>query len=80
MLLGLAEVEGGSAVLPFVHLFYSAPSSYLWEDDGGVVHSIQQGEGGEQGDALMPLLFCVGQHSALEAVQASLLPSRRFGP
>ena len=63
MLLGLAQVEGGSAVLPFVHLFHSAPLSYLWEDDGGVVRSIQQGEGGEQGDAFMPLLFCVGQHS-----------------
>ena len=30
----------------------------LWEDDGGEVHTIPQGEGGEQGNPLMPLLFC----------------------
>ena len=41
----------------------------MWEDDDGVEHTIRQGEGGEEGDALMPLLFCLGQHSALEAVQ-----------
>ena len=28
-----------------------------------------QGEGGEQGDALMPLLFSLGQHGALVAVR-----------
>ena len=28
---------------------------------------IPQGEGGEQGDPLMPLLFSLGQHSALDA-------------
>ena len=78
MLLGLQRVEGGSAVVPFVHMFYSSPSSYLWEDDSGVVRTIQQGEGGEQGDALMPLLFCVGQHAALEEVQARLRPNERL--
>ena len=31
-----------------------------------------QGEGGEQGDALMPLLFAVGQHQALEAAHRQL--------
>ena len=31
-------------------LFYGQPSTYLWEDDGGEVHTIPQGEGGEQGD------------------------------
>ena len=34
--------------------------------------SIHQGEGGEQGDALMPLLFALGQHSALDAIQENL--------
>ena len=53
MLLGLQRVDGGSAMIPFVHMFYSSPSSYLWEDDSGVVRTIQQGEGGEQGDALI---------------------------
>ena len=69
MVEGLARVPGGSAVLPFVHLFYAQPSVYFWEDDCGRVHTIHQGEGGEQGDPLMPLLFSLGQHPALEAVQ-----------
>ena len=63
---GLLRVEGGSAALPFVRMFYGASSEYLWEDSCGTVHRIPQGEGGEQGDALMPLLFALGQHSALE--------------
>ena len=69
MLDGLLKVAGAGQVLPFVLMFYGAPSAYLWEDDAGVIHTIRQGEGGEQGDALMPLLFALGQHSALEAIQ-----------
>ena len=69
MVEGFSRVPGGSAVLPFVHLFYAQPSVYFWEDDCGRVHTIHQGEGGEQGDPLMPLLFSLGQHPALEAVQ-----------
>ena len=57
MLQALADVEGGSQALPFVSMFYGAPSQYLWEDSAGRVHTIKQGEGGEQGDAMMPLLF-----------------------
>ena len=57
--------EGGSRVLPFVRLFCGTPSSFLWEDDAGTVHHVRQGEGGEQGDALMPLLFSLDQHRAL---------------
>ena len=56
-------VDGGDSVLPFVLQFYSEPSQYLWEDDTGDTHLIHQGEGGEQGDPLMPLLFSLGQHS-----------------
>ena len=33
-----------------------------------MVHEIRQGEGGEQGDPLMPALFALGQHQALEAI------------
>ena len=61
MLQGLSNVEGGRAALLCVSMFYGAPSQYLWEDDSGTVHTIDQGEGGEQGDALMPLL-----HGALK--------------
>ena len=78
MLRGLQRMEGGDALLPFVSQFYGSPSTYLWEDDEGVVHEISQGEGGEQGDALMPALFSLGQHSALEAIQARLRPSERL--
>ena len=63
------SAEGGEAVLPFVRQFYGAPSMYLWQDDSGVTHEFHQGEGGEQGDALMPALFSLGQHPALVAVQ-----------
>ena len=69
MLSGLVRhMEGGDSVLPFVLQFYGTPSSYLWEDSEGVVHEVLQGEGGEQGDALMPALFSLGQHGALVAI------------
>ena len=39
---------------------------------------IAQGEGGEQGDPLMPLLFSLGQHAALAAVNARLQDGERL--
>ena len=71
MLDGLYTLVGGEA-LPFVRMFYGAPSSYMWEDAEGVEHTIWQGEGGEQGDALMLLLFSFGQHTALAEAQDEL--------
>ena len=59
-------------------MFHGAPSEYLWEDSNGATHRIPQGEGGEQGDALMPLLFAVGQHTALEEASAQLWPGERI--
>lgn len=35
-------------------------------------HTITQGEGGEQGDPLMPALFSLGQRAALQAIQHRL--------
>ena len=64
MLRGLSRVEGGA--------------TYIWQDEKGVVHDIPQGEGGEQGDALMPALFSLGQHPAFEAVRSQLLEGKRF--
>ena len=78
MLEGLRRVEGGDQVVPFVRMFHGSPSEYLWEDATGVVHRIPQGEGGEQGDPLMPLLFAVGQHGALAATQESLQAGERL--
>ena len=48
------------------------------EDDSGTVHEIDQGEGGEQGDPMMPLLFSLGQHPALRSVQDQLGNVRVF--
>ena len=72
MLGSLRRLPRASACLPFVRLFYGQPSKYLWHDDAGVAHSVHQAEGGEQGDPLMPALFAMGQHPALEEVQAIL--------
>ena len=64
MLEALVEMESGSQVFPFVRMFYGNHSPYLWEDEAGVVHTVEQGKGGEQGDVLMPLLCSLGQHAA----------------
>ena len=42
-------------------MFCGSPSQYLWEDERGVTHTIHQGEGGEQGDAMMLLVYSLGQ-------------------
>ena len=78
MLEALMEMESGSQVLPFVRMFYGSHSTYFWEDEAGVVHTVEQGEGGEQGDVLMPLLFSLGQHAALKAVQGGLQEGERL--
>ena len=72
MMTGLRDVAGGGEVLPFVRMFHGAPSEYLWEGDAGDVYKIPQGEGGEQGDKMMPLLYSLGQHRALEAIHREM--------
>ena len=62
MLEALIAMPGGSEALPFVRSFYGQPSSYVWEDEFGEIHHIDQGEGG----------------AALEAVRARLLPEERL--
>ena len=74
MLQGLRGVNGQA--VPFVRMFYGQPSTYIWEDEHNVVHSIHLGEGGEQGDALMPLLFSLGQHGAFAQCFDVVGPSR----
>ena len=69
-MLGAVQDVAGCQALPFVRLFYGQPSQYLWADD--------RGEGGEQGDALMSLLFSLGQHAALQAVQRRLVEGERL--
>ena len=72
MLRGLMSLPSGGRLLPFVRTFCGQPSVFLWEDETGEVHHIQQGEGGEQGDPLMPLLVCLAQHPALVAANERL--------
>ena len=69
MMEGLLKMEKGDQIFPFVRCFYGSPSTYLWEDEVGNPQDIAQGEGGEQGDPFMPLLFALGLHGALSAVQ-----------
>ena len=65
-------------MLPFVLMSYGGPSEYLWFDDSGEAFLAPQGEGGEQGDPLMPALFSLGQHNALEAVKREFLPTEKL--
>ena len=68
----LQSLPSASALVPFVMLSYGQPSTYLWADSSGVVHDIRQGEGGEQGDPLMPALYALAQHGALQAAHDQL--------
>ena len=75
MLQGLRDVPEANRCLPFVKMFYGAPSHYIWHSATGEAHIISQAEGGEQGDPLMPALFSLGQRSALQTIQQHLLPN-----
>jgi len=59
-------------VLPFVRMWYGTASTTMWTDDEGRLHLIAQGEGGEQGDPLMPALYALAQHPGLVAAQRQL--------
>ena len=48
--------------------------SYCWWDAAGNCRLVPQGEGCEQGDALAPALFALGQHDALCQAAAALHP------
>ena len=50
---GLRHAVDGESIIPFVRSLQ--PSTCFWKDNSGEVHSIPQGEGGEQGDPLMPI-------------------------
>ena len=56
---------------PFCEMFLRQPI-HICGKTMGVTQTIPQGEGGEQGDPLMPLFFALGQHGALVAMQARL--------
>ena len=66
MLTRLSKMPEARKLLPFVRLSYAGVSSYTWFDEKGERHVVNQAEGGEQGDPLMPLLFSIGMQGALE--------------
>jgi len=72
MLGALQERAELQPLLPYVRQFYAAQSLYTWVDAQGRSHDILQGEGGEQGDPLMPGLYSLAGHEALRSVQARL--------
>ena len=54
MLTKLRALPTAHKLLPFVMASYGSQNTYIWNDESGHHHRIVQGEGGEQGDALMP--------------------------
>ena len=78
MLSKLRTLPSARKLLPFVLMSYGATSTYVWTDENGIAHDIHQGEGGEQGDALMPALFCLGLHDALATADAQLQPGEHL--
>ena len=70
----LRDTPSLQGLLPFVRAVCSRPSCYKWRDSSGTCHDIHQHEGGEQGDPLMPLLFSLAIHDALQRVKEGLFP------
>ena len=66
------------AASPPTRMFYGRSSEHLWEMGDGQIHRIQQGEGGEQGDPMIPLLYCLGQHGALEPAHSQFTRGERL--
>ena len=78
MLDGLHQISKGDTALPCVLQFCSEPSKYFLTDDSGHTHVIHLGEGGEQGDALMPMLRVLGPHGALLCLRDFVVPHEHF--
>ena len=59
-------------LVPHVRMWYGTRSTFVWTDENGESHLVEQAEGGEQGDPLMPALFCLAVRPALQAAQGML--------
>eukprot|EP00973_Karenia_brevis_P030055 4142538-Karenia_brevis.AAC.1 len=68
----LRDTPALRALLPLVTALYGTKSRFLWYDDSGCEHVIEQAEGGEQGCPLMPALFALAQHDALKDASGRL--------
>ena len=78
MFQGLADMVDGDELIPFIRQFHDSPSTFLWEDELVRHGKWFRVKGCEQRDLLMPLLFSLGQHRALVAVQAQLKEGERL--
>ena len=78
MLQGVLRMPSAHRVLPFLEQFCSSPSTYVWEDDMETQREVTQGDGGQQGDPLMPIPFCLGQHGDLAAVEGRLIAGEKL--
>ena len=72
MLTKLRTLPTAHRLLPFVLASYCNTSTYVWTDRDSNIHEMHQGGGGEQGDALMPALFSLGLHDALDGAAGAL--------
>jgi hypothetical protein len=70
----LLACEELNDLLPLVSALYGTQSRFVWRDDVGNEHIIEQMEGGEQGCPLMPALFALAQHDALVQASGNMLP------
>ena len=69
-----AMFEGGAvSARSFVRMFHGVQSTHMFCDATGQGQHIIQA-GGEQGDLLMPGLYAVGAHPALQAAHSQLQP------
>ena len=74
----LARLPGRGELIHFVLMFYGSALQYLWEEDASDVFHIKQGEGENKRTRFMHLLFVLGQHRSLMAVQDRLRESEKF--
>ena len=65
-------MEDGDQILPFARCFYGSPSTYLWEDEMGNPGNVREGN---RATPLMPMLFSLGEHPALDRGH----PAERWG-
>ena len=68
----LDRLPKARVMLPLVSMSYGKPSRYSWVHRSGATRIVDQAEGGEQGDPLMPMLFALGIHDALERARSEL--------
>ena len=75
-MLGALHASRAPLLPSFARQFYSSPSVYIHGGmttyDDGCAHDVGQGEGGEQGDPLMPAFYALAQHDTLCDLQRQL--------